>query len=251
MGIGDNWTLDMEIDMPHETSVVLNITSEIGHMMVEPSYCPALVPQSDIINFFASLILEQESSYTLKNSDLNMMKSDINHYFDSVTSDKNRLIVEESAEAAADLVAAAATIAAAAGSWIPFVNFGLAATAIAATAAALGLEIATAKLEKTVVEEISNADSKIIQYDSFKNIKVYSSAVNANALFYPKLQLGATIKQMRALFLGVIVIIKKSNQGKCTPEAMKQIFIDYYNATKADPNLVDRFTEIMQELDEG
>lgn len=237
--------------MAHEAAVVLNITSEIGHMMAEASYCPPSVTQADIMNFFKSLILEQESSYQLKNSDINEMKKDINHYFDSVTSDKNSLLAEEAAEAAADLVAAAATVAAAAGSWVPFVNFGLAAAAVAATATAMGLEIATEKLQKTVVEEISNADSNIIKYKSFKNIETYSSAVTANALFYPRLQLGATIKQMRALFIGVIVIIKKSNKGKCSPDDMKQAFLNYYNAVQANPDLVARFIQIMQELDEG
>jgi hypothetical protein len=241
-----------EVAMARETAVVLNITSEIGHMMDDATYCPPSATQADIMEFFKTLILEQGSSYTLKNSDINAMTHDINDYFEGVTKSKNKLIAEESSEAAMDLVVAAATIAAEAGSWIPLVNFGLAATAIAATATALALEVESEKLEKTVVEEISDSDSRIIkQYNSFENLKTYSSAVTANTLFYPRLQLGATIKQMRALFIGVIVIIKKSNKGLCSAEDMKKTFVDYYNATRADPELVDKFIEIMQELDEG
>lgn len=238
--------------MAKEAQLVLGITSEIGHMMADPNYCPENVKQDDIMNFFTSIINEQDESYKLKHADLVAMTKDINSYFNGVTHHKNSLIAEESAEAAADLVAAAAMIAAAAGSWIPFVNFGLAATAIAATATAMGLEIASEKLEKTVVEEISSADTAILnKYQSFNAIKVYSASVTANALFYPRLQLGATIRQMRALFIGVVVVIKKTNNGKCTAQDMKKAFLDYYNATQANPALVDKFIQIMQQLDDG
>ncbi len=237
--------------MAHEATLILLMTSEIGHMMKDPTYCPPSADQADIMGFFNSLITEQEASYTLKHSNLPQMQKDIASYFDDVSSDKNKLIAEEAAEAAADVVAAAATIAAAAGSWVPFVNFGLAAAAIAATATALGLEIASEDLQKTVVEEISAADSHIIsKYSSFDNVKIYSEAVNVNNLFYPRFQLAATVKQMRALFLGVIVVVKKQNKGKCTAEDVKKIFLDYYDATQASPELVGEYEQILQALDE-
>lgn len=237
--------------MANDSLTVLLMTSAIGQMMADPESCPKNVTQDDIMNFFTGIINEQNESYKLKHSHLAEMTRDIKSYFDDVTSNKNTLIREESAEAVADIVSAAATIAAEAGSWIPLINFGLAAAAVAATAAALGLEIASEKLEKTVVEEISNADTQIInKYQSFKNIKLYSASVTANNHFYPKFQLVTTINQMRALFLSVVVVIKKTNNGKCTAQDMKQAFLNFYKATEADKELVKKFAKILQQLQE-
>lgn len=237
--------------MAHEATIVLIVTSEIGHMLADKAALPPNVTESDILSFFQTIIDEQEASYSLKHSDINQMKRDITGYFDKVTSDKNKLIAEESAEAAADAVAAAATIAAAAGSWIPLVNFALTAGAVAATATALGLEIASEKLEKTVVAEISGADHSIIALPSFSNIQKYSQAVNANNLFFPRFQLPATVKNYRALFLAIVFMQKKMHKGKCTPDDIKELFINYYNATQADPKLVSKFTALMQELEDA
>lgn len=236
--------------MAHESRIVLGITSDLGEMFADSNQLPPGTSEADIMGFFKSMILEQESSYRLKDAELPVIKQNISDFFKDMSAQKDKLIAEEGAEAAAEIVAGAAAIAAAAGSWIPLVNFGLIAFSVAAAATAMGLEFAAKELEKSIIGDLSNSTTLISEkYPAFNGIKTYTTAVNKNTIFYPRLQVGATIKEMRSLFLGVIIMVKKSNKGVCTPELMKKAFLDYYDAVKADPELVERFIAIFEELD--
>ena len=231
--------------MANNAMQVLLMTSAIGEYFADNSF-PKAAGEKETLLFFQSIIDEYTESFKLKNSELNQMTSDISNYFDGVTNDKNDLIAKEGADAVAEAAAGAATIAAACGSWVPLVNFGLAAAAVTATVIALGLEIHTENLEKSVLHEISNANNNIVnKYDSFKGIKAFQDAVNHNNYFFPLLGLTASYEKLRAMFIGVVIYIKKANKGKCTPDMMKKYFIDFYNASQADPNLVKDYSNVL------
>lgn len=239
--------------MAHKSDVLLIMTSTIGEMMANEKACPPHTTQNDIMIFFSNIIKEQELSEKLKTADLGSIKNDIANYFDvKVTSSKNKLIAEEASEAAAELVAGAAMAAAAIVSWIPFVNFCVMAAATAATVTALALEIESEKLEKTVVADIANADEHIRkEYDSFKHLDAYSTAVNENTSFFPRFQLMASSADFRALLLSIVVIIKKGNNNICTAEDIKKIFLDYYELTQSDPILTERFAKVFRKINEN
>jgi len=231
--------------------MIMNATSEIGHMLVDESYCPTGVTQEDIMNFLTVIITEYELSYQLKNSNLIEMKSDISDYFDYCTSEKDKLLAEEASAAAAEIVAGAAMIAAAATAWIPGVNFALSAVSIAAQATAMGLEIAAEKLQETVVEDISNADEKIRLKPSFENIKGYLDAQTSNTKFFPRLQLGMTILEFRAAFFGSVIAASKELGRKVTNEDLKKVFVDWYTTTKNFPSVIAEFTKLYDELEDS
>jgi len=235
----------------HAGQMIMTMTSEIGHMLDDPTYLPSGITQEDIMNFFKTIITEYESSFQLKHADLPNMKSDINDYFDECTSEKNRLVAEEASEAAAEIVAGAAMVAATALSWLPGVNFALSATAIALEAVALGLEIAVEKLQGTVVEDISNADNKIRLKPAFAKIKVYIDAQTSNTTFFPRLQLGMTILEMRAAFLATVMTAKKELNRNITNKDLKNKFVDWYNLSKNDDKLVTDFSEMYDELEKA
>jgi len=210
---------------------------------------PAGVTMQDLRDFLQSIITEQSSAHYLRDVSWKQIKADISWYFDvKLTEDKHRLVAEESAE----LVAGAASIAAAAGSWVPFVNFALEVTALAALAAQTGLEIAIEKLEGTIIKELANADTNISSKTSFRKIKPHSDAVKKNTSMFPRLQLGGRTSDLRAMFLSIVIATKKQNKGIATVDLVKQRFVDIYNAANDSvlaPIMAD-YVRIIADLDD-
>lgn len=232
--------------------MVLNLMSEIGHMCDDKGYlasATAKVTEDELDTFFVSCVNEITYGAQIKKVSSAPLVQAIAGYFDHVTSEKDKLIAEKKAEGAMEIVAGAAMVGAAAMAWCPGVNFALDAVSLAALATQLALQFEEAKLQGTLTEDIMNADTKILTDENFKDVKPYQDTLQSNIKFYPRLQLAATVMQVRSLFLSTILYIKKKKKGACAAADMRVEFVNWYNwYSKADPALVMEFTQILQDL---
>jgi hypothetical protein len=150
-------------------------------------------------------------------------------------------------------VAAAAQIAALAGSWIPFVNFALEATAVAALAAQMGLQVDVSNLKHSVVEEITNSNAHILQRPEFAPVRTFQAAVDANVHFVPQLQVANTDFVRPVLLATCIGSVKCLRENRmCQPGDIRAELVLWYNwYNSADQDLVQRFKQLLDQISEN
>jgi|GEM_PF-4777126 len=228
--------------------IVLNLASTVGSYYADPQEnLPANVTINDLDKFLATVITEFDSGYKLKRSSWKLMKSDISKYFQDVEDKKTTLFASMEEEALAEVVSGAAGVASAFLSEFPGLNLGLIGTMMLAQGSEMFLERRIALLEKTIVEDLVGSQKKLSSKDSFKYCEVYTDAVHKNTIMYARLNLATSNDRVRAMFLGAVFCTKKRYK-ECNVEQLKELFINFYHATKADPELVNKYSALLHSI---
>eukprot|EP00178_Gracilaria_changii_P020097 TRINITY_DN5830_c0_g1_i1.p1 TRINITY_DN5830_c0_g1~~TRINITY_DN5830_c0_g1_i1.p1 ORF type:complete len:838 (+),score=114.30 TRINITY_DN5830_c0_g1_i1:6902-9415(+) len=218
-------------------SIFLNM-SAIGGYVEKPSTLDNKKVTSDEFDtFIDELIAEQDAIYSLDSSQFSDMKSAITDYFDgTLTDERKKLKEEEDAADAAGIVSGACDVASVFLDAVPVIGFCLSAAAIAGLATQLSLEDEISKLENTIISDLCNADTNIrSEYSTaFSVYNTYGDNKNACITMIKRLYVGGDSGDAHESALGVVVSVKKFNDGTATRDEVKSAFQDIYNADSDD-----------------
>ena len=238
-------------DRKRDLVTITNAMIELYHYVFIPETLPANVTEEMVDTFLDTCATEYIEVNKLREIPLNTVHEAVHFVTEEAYKKKDKLIKEEKAAEVAQIAASAATIAAAAFSWVPFLNVGLDAATLALIATSTGLEIAAEDFSGSVIDYISHMNEETIKQPNMEPIEKWYYAAKANGLFYPRLQIGMLTQGFRALMQSIPVGIKKLNinGGKVDASGYKEYIKLIGTAIRNGTTIVDRYETLMASID--